>query len=651
MGLKTNQNAGRGSMGEAMDRARQQQAGAQGGAQQESSQRFEQQTQQQPSPNFGASSFFSGMAMPAAANPAAETLSRMRNAFDEIYAAQKDQVFDVTLIPIDNEAPGINLAVSVLVVAVQYKQAKQLGVGYHALLLEATGDSIPPLAVPVPQGQPLSMTRTVGDAYDNIMQSTIESEVAKAFPSTPLYNADANSVERDFNLNDKALLQRLAANSVIASATELGKHQEGYQPFTISGNRGDTSLSVNTTFGNPATADTKGHPIRSDVVMKFRTGPVRQQQPGQNQSLNLEKPQDIATLTSYVDLVHEPKSNPNAFYAAAQQAMNPQQALERFRQFYARLTITQMKVGRNMTLPMQLMGLAVANTMREPGAWFGQFRQPYRNRGQQQASQVDLKDIGVIGLELPPLDPANPVQAHIETKSETFTEQNLAELLSMATHPGIILTLDVPDCGDETWYNGIFARAAMGDIDANREICHAADVLTGGAFGEVYKGNGIVATNEDNRKQLGQYKDHEGVWRDLRDFDYIAAANLFELNHDRTGARDWSATFLQTQYPIEQRLAARERIMRGFFEQVEITGYATPVTFMSDFLDALMQAIDMNKLRITEVSPFADAAAYDLPRYQFAASTLASTMQSPVFQRGFGNQRGNQGYRPMGRWS
>ena len=640
MSLK-NTPGGRGNqMGEAYAGAQQRQ-----GAEQQERPRAEQdQDAGYTAQAFSLPNFSASIDLPLAANQQSEILARMRAALENEIKLQPDPNWEIRLEGLDRDNPNLQLGVSVLVVCVMHKVQRNLGIGYYSLLLQASAPTPPANTYQVGGGRTVELEQTTGDAYDGIMRDEIRKELSRLYPGVPLHSNDARVIYSDFDLNDSGLLKRLRGEVVTAAGMAVARSNREWRDLQLKFDnvKPDTTLSLQPTFGNQQLMDAEGQPIRADVRIAFRAGATPVQQG--NRSQNLEKPKDITTIAGYIDLIHEQRSQVNQWLPAHAQYSNPAQAAQQFQQFMARLVITQMRSLRP-TLGQQLLALVTVYALRKPGAWYPNFRPSYH---QSQDKHTDLKDIGVLTIEAVP-DPTTGVGVKTPTKIDTFRKEDLGEFLYTFVKPGLVVSMDVDECGDDTWMNNVFAAAAAGDVKANNLIYDAADYLTNGQFGTLFAKGAQICFTENNRIHRGYYSGPGGERRDGRDLDYVAMMNL-SGERDLKFVRDWNATYLQSEYPLEQRLAARYDAIKAVMPDFKLTGYATRVTFADAFLQALTAATAATGLAIREVSGLADQVGYEAPQYRFADQALGGYQATSLFTQGYAQSpQGYTGQR-VGRW-
>jgi hypothetical protein len=581
--------------------------------------------------------------LPAAANIQSETLARMRSLLENEVKQVPDQTFDISFIGLDRENPTLSVAVSVLVCCVSIKGQKNYGVGYHAMLLQASAPEPAASVIPLGGGRTVELARTTGDAYDGIMRDEIRKEVGRVFPGVPLYSGEARVVPADFSLDDIGLVKRLKSDILTAATVALLKSMKTFKDVNLQRIEQDNTLSLHTTFNNPQLIDSVGNPIRADIRISFKAGTSRT--PQGNQSQNLEKPVDVTSLAGYIDFIHMQTRATNPYVPQQQQQWVPGQASP-FAQYLARFIITQLRSGPSATLGQQLLSLVMVYTLRKPGAWYPAFKPQYR-MGEQHG--VDLKDVGALAIETM-VDPATGALGQkLNTKTDSFRPSDLGMLLGATVKPGLVVSMDIPECGDDTWMNAMFADVAAGDQKAYQTLFDATNFLTNGEFEKLFARGSMICFNENNRIQLGNYHGQDGK-TDGRTLDQLGITNLMG-ERDIKVVRDFSATFLRSDYPIEQRLDARLNIIKQLIPDFKLTGYASRITFTDDFLQALTKAVAAAGLSVREVSPFNDTQGYDAPTYQFNEQAVGGYQPTGLFQQGY--QSGpspSQGMR-TGRWS
>jgi hypothetical protein len=398
----------------------------------------------------------------------------------------------------------------------------------------------------------------------------------------------------------------------------------------------DATLTVRTSFGNSQTHNAVMHPVRNDVVVDLTASPVNQQQGNTQQ---VERVSQVASVGGFIDLVWDP-------VAPQQNAWAAQMQQQSYVRYAARFVATRMESASLLTIPAQLLAIIPGLALRENNAWVQAFKRSTFVKG------VDMRDIGAVGIEANFMNDASGIGARIDTKADSFRPEHLHKLIASTIKPGLIMSLDIAECGPDSWFNDVFAAAAEGNKAANQAIINAANVLTNGKFSNYFADGMQVCQDECNRIHLGHYGDDNGVRKDIRDVDYLAVLNLMG-DKDPMVVQKWSDTFANTSTPLPIRLAERKRIIQGLFADVVFTGFARRVTFEPAFIEALAKACQDAGLVIRSVASYADMGNYERAGSRFASSTIMSSDPLAVFNRGGMNSGGNingAGNRIPGRW-
>lgn len=558
--------------------------------------------------------------------PASEALSKINKAVSELLKeTPPHKQFEVTIIPVDMNAT-VSLGVSALVIAVRNVDEARLGTAFYSFILEASTEA------PVPRfenfnGQNVEILRVIGDADDMTFNAAIGEIVSKQFSQQKLHNVGATVVPRDFSVTDQDALRDLVSLSIYACTTALEVSRDGFADINLANADRDSSLVVRTTFNNTQLNDVIKQPVRADVAIHLDAAPINQKVGDIHQIVERTSP--ISRIAGFVDLVWNPL-NPmvNNPYA--------QQQNESFQRYAARFVMTTMECVPLLTLPAQLLALLPALTLRENNLWIQAFRpQSFVS------SDVNLRDIGAIGIEVNFDKNPNGVGTRINTKTEEFSSAgHLGKLVAMTVQQGLILSLDVPECGPQSWFNCAFAMAAENTpkgAEWNQRIINAANVLTNGAFNRHFSANGQTVVNE-GRIHLGYYTDRNGDKRDIRDIDYLAVLNLMG-EKDPLVVCKWSDTFTRTDYPLNQRLSSRKQILNNLVSDLVITGFANRISFTSDFINALTKAVTETNTEMRSITPYADFGVMDRGVANLN-STLMSANNVGYLNRGLGGITG-----------
>lgn len=559
-----------------------------------------------------------------------EYLNKLVQGLTEIYKQTVNE-FDITLITLDNVNEAA-LAFSSILVCVNIKDHAKQGVAAHILLVESTGDKIMPVFENINNVQ-TEITRCTGDAIDSVLVTKVQEKLALAFPGCRTFIVDGEVVPTTFDLDSKTDMHSLALNAAWACGTEVMINRTGFTDLDLTKELRDTTLVVNVGFNRTQIRDAVGLPMRSDVLMNFSS---QKQNQGRAASINSnDREMKLTEISGFVDLLWNPSGavNQMGLYQAYNQPLT--------HKYVARLVMTNLASNFSYTPASVLLALSTSTALSLDNNWVQSFRPQASHDG------IDMADIGAINIEANISNEPAGFGTRIDTKSDSFKLTDLGQLVSTLVAPGIIMSMDCPETGPQSWYLSMFAAAAAGNRNAINRIITAAKDLTGGAFTRYFAEGTPIFTDVNNRIHLGYWIDKYGMKRDIRDIDTLAVANLIGERNPQL-IRDWSDTFLRTSYPLPMRLAARKKIIMALTnESAVFTGFAQRVTYTKEFMVALEQSIHDTGLGVRVNTPLSSAEFQNQRGVaSFAGSALMQPGQSFMTSGGmaYQNQYAGQQY-------
>ena len=570
--------------------------------------------------SFHSNSLF---AAPIGVGVGSEYYTQVKNGLLEIYKTANTDV-EIALIDMDRDNM-VELAYSAIVVALRLKKQPQLGVAYHIILLEKTGEKLTPIYDTV-SGQQVEVLRVTSDALDEVLASKAKEKVSRAFPNVPNFMVDGVVVPSTFDPQNKYSMHQLALNAGLANGTELELHSPSFEDLNLAKLVHDSSMEINIAFNKGQMENAVGQPMRSDILVNFVS---KKQSQNQRRSVNAgDREAKVAEVSGFIDLVWNP-ANPMAAFNPYAPVQNTQT-----QKYAARAVITNLASNYAYTPGSVLLALATSLSLRDDSNWIQAFR-PMPVSG----NEIDLSDIGALNIEANLLNDPSGFGTRIDTKSDSFHLEDLGQLVAALIQPGLIMSLDCPEVGPQSWYLSVFAAASNGSQAAYKMIYNAAMELTNGNFGKYFPNGGGMFVDMNNRVHLGTWVDRNGNTRDIRDIDYVAVANLVGERNPQL-LRDWSDTFLRTNYPLAQRLAARKKMISGLTnETATFTGFAQRVTFSAAFMDALSKGIKETGLPVRVNTPLSSSEFSNQRGIAtFASSALMAPGQSFVQAPSFGYQ-------------
>jgi hypothetical protein len=464
-----------------------------------------------------------------------------------------------------------------------FKGAEKIGSTFHLLLLEGTGKKLDS-EVRNMNGVQVEILRVTSDAFDENLIEMAQSAVSKAFPDYPVYFVDGTVVPADFKVEDKKKIHTLALNAALACKTELATRHSEFHDINLARLANDGTLNLNLSFQRQIIENPVMAPVRSDIRAEMVSKKNQNGQQNNSRIINQAgREVSISNLSAFVEVLWAPP---------AQQAnFNPWAPNQPVTQCFALRTVVTDLVSQFAQTPAcTILALSTVLALRDNNNYIQTFR-PQMLVG----TNIDMSDIGALNFEAN-LERSqglnnNRFGPRIDTKSDAFKLEHLGPLAASLIQPGMMIALDCPEYGPQSWYLALFDLAAKGDENAARIIIRALNQLTNDRFDNYYNVNMPMFIDRGNRIHMGYWLDNSGTKRDIRDFDYLAVANLVgDKNPELIG--EFSDTFLRKNLPLEMRLSARKKMIMALSNETAVfTGFAHRVTFSHQFMNAVSSAI------------------------------------------------------------
>lgn len=569
----------------------------------------QQQFQQEPPSQPGGRWSFHGASRlnsPVSRGIGSEYLVKLTKAIGE-KLKEVDKGIEISLIPMDNSQDR-SLYYSLLVLCVSYKNSPKRAMACHTLIIEATGEK--PQAIVQSQQfngatQHIEVMRTASWmwSYNNDNSARVKAKIAQHYPGVEILDADAAVVPRKFNPEDPWSIEALVQNAGLACSNELDRIQPDWFDLDLSSFSNDSYLVTDIAFGRPDTLDAVGNNVRSDVTVAFKSMKNANQQ--QTQALGGQSNEvTISEVNGFLNIVWTDQDNQSFYVNPYQQTPPPTQ------KFGVEFVITDIKSNFAMT-PANVL-LAIVNSsigLSMDNNWIQGLR-PTTREGDQ------THDIGGLNIE-GKLDKLATNYAEYrnyevfspkaDTSLDTFNLEALGRFVSALIQPGMSVAIDIPDCGPQSWYLRPFADALNASDSAYSLLYNAAQTLTGNNFGKHFQYGHPIFNGGIQRIHMGWYEDRAGHIKDLRHIDYLAVCNLVG-ERNPMAIREWSDTFLRTDFNQSLRLQARKKMIGSLTgETAEYHEFGTRGTLSADFLLALTRGIAETAVRTKVNTPLSNS--------------------------------------------
>ncbi|QEM41783.1 hypothetical protein [Pseudomonas phage vB_PaeM_PS119XW] len=385
-------------------------------------------------------------------------------------------------------------------------------------------------------------------------------------PKAEVHPAGPLPIPAEFDLKDEVLLKDILIRSVNLCDDVLAK-KAGETPFQIAMLRGqDETLAAKMDFSGRPVMDSVGNPIKSDIVISLN----RTKKQGQQENEFYEADTMLNQVSVQVTLEYTPTPQAQMF---GQQT----QPLPPFSPAILVTDIRQANWIKANTLELYLFALSNAFRVTAGQAWARKFLP-------QVGKVKDLGDIGALGW-------LSNLGKKIDTKSDTFTDQNFADLMLSMVRPNPSFLIDLDRMGDNAALDVIFLDAMGGPNQqkATAAIIRAVQNLVGGGFERFFDFNTqpiIASTGTEVNK--GYYWDGDEK-RDRRDLDALGALNAAEGNQQEW--MSWYGTQCNPNIHPELRNKQSKNYDRAFLGAVTYTTRAHRGIFNPKFIEGLDKAI------------------------------------------------------------
>lgn len=518
--------------------------------------------------------------------PIAEVIKRFRESvekFDKATLEQRVNIFDIHA--------SESIKISALVFVVTEGQGQTARAAYHTVLLgstmtrritqDFTVDGIQFTRV----GQPT-------EGWDSEMFNTVREEMNKRYVGYRLINAAASTLPESFDYSNDSQIQLVVTNATTACQSMLWKTDPGATYLQIGSNFKST-FRTDIKCGWNNQVNLYGSPVRSDVVLELydttteKGNNTNSNNPDSFRINDANAATLVSNITGYVDLIWEPSKNVQAFIPG----IMPTQVTD-VAAYTPRLVITQLDQIIGPDLVCTLISLATTQALVENERGFVMLMKQHElGQRNTRPDSMDIRDLGALGYDYNPNDITNTASGQkINTREANFTLAALYPIVrALVRSNKFLVSIDIEECGPSSWSQGVFAASASGNVDATKEIINAANVLTGGKFGNIFKGNQVL-WDDNYRVNLGYYMDTNGVRRDIRDVDLLSVLNFFGATNI-SEARDWSNYMSNSAQDIHLRNALSREKIKTMLNAPVFEGYARRYTFNPEFLYALAASI------------------------------------------------------------
>ena len=446
----------------------------------------------------------------------------------------------------------------------------------HILMVEKTGD-YPEKLIENVSGVRYELTRTPADALDKKYVSQAQAAVAEALKvdASTVITTDGTLVPNEFDVHNDVLVQELINNTFNATHAENAIRVSDYKGMNISqllNANPNGKFFINLYFNSDETNffDQTGMPVRQDICISVTYKPNTG---GNNRSINQGNDvYDIVKTYGYVDFEYVGPSIVNGMMSSQKFAPN--------------FIITHVDSAVAPTPDILMLGVASVLAINDDLNWMQAFRVTPAKKG-----EIDYNDIG--GLNVEGNLENNPVGfgKKYDTKAKTFTIGELNKFIQTLVRPNLLVSIDIPKAGPETWYTSVFEYIKFrGSKEAYDRVTNSIAAMTNGS----YQSNNLqMFSDVSNKIHGGFYKGKEG-FKDIRHLSsYLAVSNyIADTNQQPALISQYTNTLYNSSIPTELRAAERKKQIDEMSNGSAVyKQYYNRLTFNAAFLSNLVGSL------------------------------------------------------------
>lgn len=416
----------------------------------------------------------------------------------------------------------------------------------HILMIEKTGEYPQPLYETI-AGVRYELVRTPADALDQKYVAQAQKIVAETVgvEMNTVVIVDGTLVPNEFDSTNDNLIQDLFVNTINSVDCETNiqvKNFTGINVADIVNNHRNGKFFVNLFFNNSDSIiyDQAGMPIRQDIciALSFKNTNTQNSKSVNQGSDSIE----IVKTYGYIDFEWVgPVINGNSISS---------------QKFVPNFIITHIDSPLVPTPDIVLLGVSSVLAINEDMNWMQAFRpSPARK------NETDYNDIGALNIEGNIENDPTGFGKKINTKAKEFTLMDFNNLIQRLVRPNLMISIDVPKAGPETWFSSVFTCVKFNNNElAVKRIYDAVRTLTNGNT-NINTSVPIFSENS-NKVHGGFYKTKDGI-KDIRNLSsYLSVANFIsDTNQQPVLISQYTNTFYNASIPNELRAAERKKFI------------------------------------------------------------------------------------------
>lgn len=448
-------------------------------------------------------------------------------------------------------------------------------VAAHILMVEKTGE-YPEKLIETVAGTRYEITRTPADALDDKYVSQAQLAVADALKVdlASVIITDGTLVPNEFDVTSESMVNDLIHNTFNATHAEINIRVNDYKGINLADliqNNRNGKFFINMYFNaeDAQFFDQTGMPVRQDVCIALS---YKMNSNQNNRSINQgDDAFEIVKTYGYLDFEWSP-SVVNGMIGS--------------QKFVPNFIITHIDSKVAPTPDILFLGVASVFAINEDMNWMQAFRPTPGKK-----NEIDFNDIGALNIEGNIENSATGFGKKYGTKEKTFTVVELNKYIQHLVRPNILVSIDVPKAGPETWYMSVLQYIKFRNSkDAFGRVMDYVNTMTNGSF---QAGNFQIFDGITNKIHGGFYKSNGG-YKDIRHLNsYLGFSNFIaDTNQSPALIAQYTNTLYNNSIPSELRCAERKKYLDEMSNKSAVyKQYYDRLTFSSPFLMQLLASL------------------------------------------------------------
>jgi len=446
----------------------------------------------------------------------------------------------------------------------------------HVLMIEKTGEYPEKLTENI-AGVRYEITRTPADAMDEkyISQATIAVAEALKIDPNSIVITDGTLVPNEFDVTSDVQVSELINNTFNAIHSENAIRVSDYKGMNIAqllnANR-NGKFFINLYFNSDEANffDQTGLPVRQDICisLSYKVG-ANQNNKSINQGFDSY---DIVKTYGYVDFEFVGPSIVNNMMTS--------------QKFVPNFIITHIESQVAPTPDILMLGVASVLAVNDDLNWMQAFRSTPGKK-----NEVDYNDIGALNIEANLENNPTGFGKKYDTKAKTFTVAELNKYIQSLVRPNLLVSIDIPKAGPETWYTSVFQYIKFrNDKNGFERVANSIATMTNGVY---QHGNIPMFADVSNKIHGGFYKSKDG-YKDVRHLSsYLSVANyISDTNQQPILISQYTNTLYNSSIPAELRAAERRKFVDEMSNKTAVyKQFYDRLTFNAHFLVNMVNSL------------------------------------------------------------